>query len=161
MKSFKHFKFSEDMANPRDVSRQDTKDIAPLYKWLTQQSGKNIAKKDKHMAKTRDVVGAEIAKRAQEGEKDAKAVYRNLALDKLYHKGQSQFGEENTINEVDSKYIVAKSPKDNKWYAMGHVGSNKWMPVSDGFKSKAEAKKWAKIQTQVVNPAAEKELGGI
>ena len=168
MKSFKHFKFSEDMANPRDVSKQATKDIAPLYKWLTQQSGKEVAKKDKRWAKTRDAVAAEISKRAKEGEKDARDVFMKMKIDRLHAKGQTQRGlyagatnESVTINEWDSKYIVAKSPNDNKWYAMGHVGNNKWMPVSDGFKSKAQAQKWAKIQTKVVNPAAKKELGGV
>ena len=64
------------------------------------------------------------------------------------------------ITEVDSKYIVEKNPHDNLWYAMGHVGRNKWMPVSSGFKSKAEAKKWAKSQTKV-DVAARGEVGGI
>ena len=59
-----------------------------------------------------------------------------------------------------SKYIVAKNPHDKKWYAMGHVGSNKWMPVSNGFKSKPEAQKWAKSQGQV-DKAARREVGGI
>ena len=39
------------------------------------------------------------------------------------------------ITEWDSKYIVEKNPHDKKWYVMGHVGKNKWMPVSNGFKS--------------------------
>ena len=43
---------------------------------------------------------------------------------------------------------------------MGHVGRNKWMPVSSGFKSKAEAKKWAKSQTKV-DVAARREVGGV
>ena len=163
MKSFRQFIYTEDMANPRDVSRQATKDIAPLYKWLTQQSGKNLVKKDKHWAKTRDAVAAEIAKRAQKGEKDAKAVFRNLELDKLWKKNRPKFAmaSEEALEEWDSKYIVEKNPHDKKWYVMGHVGRNKWMPVSNGFKSKPEAQKWAKIQSKVVNPAAAKELEGI
>ena len=64
------------------------------------------------------------------------------------------------INEADSKYIVAKNPSDKKWYALGHVGSNKWMPVSDAFKSKAEAQKWAKSQAKV-DIAARGEVGGV
>ena len=64
------------------------------------------------------------------------------------------------INEADSKYIVAKNPSDKKWYALGHVGSNKWMPVSDAFKSKAEAQKWAKSQGKV-DIAARGEVGGV
>ena len=162
MKSFRQFIY-EDMANPRDVSRQATKDIAPLYKWLTQQSGKNLVKKDKHWAKTRDVVAAEISKRAQKGEKDARAVFRNLELDKLWKKNRPKFAmaSEEALEEWDSKYIVEKNPHDKKWYVMGHVGRNKWMPISNGFKSKPEAQKWAKIQSKVVNPAAAKELGGI
>ena len=64
------------------------------------------------------------------------------------------------ITETDSRYIVEKNPHDKLWYAMGHVGSNKWMPVSSGFKSKAQAQKWAKSQTKV-DSAARKEVGGI
>ncbi len=65
------------------------------------------------------------------------------------------------ITEVDSKYIVEKNPHDKLWYAMGHVGSNKWMPVSNGFKSKAQAQKWAKSQTKVVDVAARGEVGKV
>jgi len=64
------------------------------------------------------------------------------------------------ITEADSRYIVEKNPHNKLWYVMGHVGSNKWMPVSDGFKSKAQAQKWAKSQTNV-DSAARKEVGGI
>ena len=53
------------------------------------------------------------------------------------------------LNEVNSKYIVSMNPSDKKWYAMGHVGNNKWMPVSSGFKNKAQAQKWAKSQDKV------------
>ena len=65
------------------------------------------------------------------------------------------------ITEVHSKYIVAKNPNDKEWYAMGHVGSNKWMPISNGFKSKAQAQKWAKIQSTTVDPAAQGEVSGV
>jgi hypothetical protein len=65
------------------------------------------------------------------------------------------------ITEAHSKYIVAKNPSDKKWYALGHVGSNKWMPVSDGFNSKAQAQKWAKSQEEVVDVAARREVGGV
>jgi len=64
------------------------------------------------------------------------------------------------ITEADSKYIVEKNPHDGKWYAMGHVGRNKWMPVSSGFKSKAQAQKWAKSQVKV-DIAARGEVGGV
>ena len=40
------------------------------------------------------------------------------------------------LEEANSKYIVSKNPQDKKWYVMGHVGRNKWMPVSNGFKNK-------------------------
>ena len=53
------------------------------------------------------------------------------------------------LEEVNSKYIVSKNPSDKKWYVMGHVGNNKWMPVSNGFKNKAQAQKWAKSQDKV------------
>ena len=65
------------------------------------------------------------------------------------------------IHKLHSKYIVAKNPNDKEWYAMGHVGSNKWMPVSNGFKSKAQAQKWAKIQSTIVDPAAQGEVSGV
>jgi hypothetical protein len=64
------------------------------------------------------------------------------------------------ITEADSKYIVEKNPHDGKWYAMGHVGRNKWMPVSSGFRSKAQAQKWAKSQVKV-DIAARGEVGGV
>ena len=63
------------------------------------------------------------------------------------------------LKEVNSKYIVSKNPSDKKWYAMGHVGSNKWMPVSSGFKNKAQAQKWAKSQDKV-DIAARGEISG-
>jgi len=53
------------------------------------------------------------------------------------------------LEEANSKYIVSKNPSDKKWYVMGHVGSNKWMPVSSGLKNKAQAQKWAKSQDKV------------
>ena len=63
------------------------------------------------------------------------------------------------LEEVNSKYIVSKNPSDKKWYAMGHVGRNKWMPVSNGFKNKAQAQKWAKSQDKV-DIAARGEISG-
>ena len=62
--------------------------------------------------------------------------------------------------EEASKYFVSKNPHDKKWYVMGHVGRNKWMPVSDGFKKEAQARKWAKSQDKV-DSAARGEIGGI
>ena len=62
--------------------------------------------------------------------------------------------------EANSKYIVSKNPSDKKWYAMGHVGRNKWMPVSSGFKNKAQAQKWAKSQDKV-DIAARGEMGDV
>ena len=64
------------------------------------------------------------------------------------------------LEEANSKYIVAKNPSDKKWYVMGHVGRNKWMPVSSGFKNKAQAQKWAKSQTKV-DKAAVGEIGDV
>ena len=61
--------------------------------------------------------------------------------------------------DENSKYIVAMNPNDKKWYVMGHVGNNKWMPVSNGFKNKAQAQKWAKSQDKV-DDAARGEIGG-
>ena len=63
------------------------------------------------------------------------------------------------LEEVNSKYIVSKNPSDKKWYVMGHVGNNKWMPVSNRFKNKAQAQKWAKSQDKV-DIAARGEISG-
>ena len=64
------------------------------------------------------------------------------------------------LEEANSKYIVSKNPNDKKWYVMGHVGNNKWMPVSNGFKNKAQAQKWAKSQ-DTVDSAARGEISGV
>jgi len=63
------------------------------------------------------------------------------------------------LEEANSKYIVSKNPNDKKWYVMGHVGNNKWMPVSNGFKNKTQAQKWAKSQDNV-DSAARGEISG-
>jgi hypothetical protein len=66
-----------------------------------------------------------------------------------------------SINEADSsKYIVEKNPHDKLWYVMGHVGRNKWMPVSSGFKDKGKAQKWARSQSKV-DSAAKGEVSGV
>ena len=62
--------------------------------------------------------------------------------------------------EEASKYIVSKNPHDKKWYVMGHVGNNKWMPVSNGFKNKTQAQKGAKSQDNV-DSAARGEVGAV
>ena len=62
--------------------------------------------------------------------------------------------------DENSKYIVSKNPNDNKWYVMGHVGRNQWMPVSNGFKNKPQAQKWAKSQDKV-DSAARGEIGDV
>jgi len=63
------------------------------------------------------------------------------------------------LDEANSKYIVSMNPNDKKWYVMGHVRNNKWMPVSNGFKNKAQAQKWAKSQDKV-DIAARGEISG-
>ena len=68
--------------------------------------------------------------------------------------------KQHIINEVDSKYIVAKNPSDKKWYVLGHVGRNQWMPISDAFKNKVDAQKWAKSQGKV-DIATHGEVGGV
>ena len=64
------------------------------------------------------------------------------------------------LEEANSKYIVSKNPSYKKWYVMGHVGNNKWMPVSNGFKNKVQAQKWAKSQDNV-DSAASGEISGV
>ena len=68
-------------------------------------------------------------------------------------------GSKRKVEEANSKYIVSMNPNDKKWYVMGHVGNNKWMPVSNGFKNKAQAQKWAKSQDKV-DIAARGEISG-
>ena len=69
-------------------------------------------------------------------------------------------GSKRKVEEANSKYIVSMNPNDKKWYVMGHVGNNKWMPVSNGFKNKSQAQKWAKSQDKV-DSAARGEIGDV
>jgi len=48
-------------------------------------------------------------------------------------------------------YIVKKSPNDGLWYALGLIISDKpyYMPVSKGYKRKADAAKYAKRQPAI------------
>ena len=62
--------------------------------------------------------------------------------------------------DENSKYIVSKNPNDKKWYVMGHVGNIKWKPVSNGFKNKVQAQKWAKSQDKV-DSSARGEIGAV
>ena len=64
------------------------------------------------------------------------------------------------LKEANSKYIVYKNPHDKKWYVMGHVGNNKWMPVSSGFKNKTQAQMGAKSQDKG-DAAARGEIGAV
>ena len=43
---------------------------------------------------------------------------------------------------------------------MGHVGNNKWMPVSNGFKNIIQAQKGEKSQDKV-DSAASGEISGV
>jgi hypothetical protein len=79
---------------------------------------------------------------------------------KVMHRGKwIKTNTGKAFEEANSKYIVSINPNDKKWYAMGHVGRNKWMPVSNGFKNKAQAQKWAKSQDKV-DIAARGEISG-
>ncbi len=78
---------------------------------------------------------------------------------KVIESNESMLTFKEYLKEVNSKYIVSKNPSDKKWYVMGHVGSNKWMPVSSGFKNKSQAQKWAKSQDKV-DIAARGEISG-
>ena len=62
--------------------------------------------------------------------------------------------------KIQLKYIVKQNPSNKLWYALGHVGRNQWMPVSDGFKDKSKAEKWAQSQSKV-DKSAGKEVGGV
>ena len=79
---------------------------------------------------------------------------------KVIESNESMLTFKEYLKEGNSKYIVSKNPSDKKWYAMGHVGNNKGMPVSSGFKNKAQAQKWAKSQDKV-DSAASGEISGV
>ena len=79
---------------------------------------------------------------------------------RVMHRGKWIKTKTGKAFEEASKYIVSKNPHDKKWYVMGHVGNNKWMPVSNGFKNKTQAQKWAKSQDKV-DIAARGEMGGV
>ena len=70
------------------------------------------------------------------------------------------FGQYTTEAKTSSKYIVKQNPNDKLWYALGHVGGKQWMPVSNGFKDKSKADKWAKSQPKV-DRAAKQHAGEI
>ncbi|GAH80374.1 unnamed protein product [marine sediment metagenome] len=44
------------------------------------------------------------------------------------------------------KYDVARNPHDKKWYVIGNCADGYWLPISYGFKTKAEAIKGITIQ---------------
>ena len=54
------------------------------------------------------------------------------------------------LEEVNSKYIVSKNPSDKKWYVMGHVGRNKWMPVSSGVAGSSVIASTSKVSVAAV-----------
>ena len=58
-------------------------------------------------------------------------------------------------------YIIVQRSKDKKLYVVGHTGyKNKYMPISNGMKSKHEADKWASKQ-KAVDKLAPCGLGAI
>jgi hypothetical protein len=68
---------------------------------------------------------------------------------------------DNYLTERD-QYIVKQNPNDKLWYVLGDIDAGSktyWMPVSQGFKSKAQADAYAKKQP-MADKAAKKELQG-
>lgn len=66
--------------------------------------------------------------------------------------------------DKSKKYQVAKNPHDGLYYAIGFCGSNpkgtrQFMPISQGYSSKAEAEAFALSQHKV-DKAMARELGG-
>jgi hypothetical protein len=62
---------------------------------------------------------------------------------------------------LNEAYKVAQNPSDKLWYVLGDLkGTKYWMPVSSGFKSKAQADKYAKKQP-ASDQAAKSELAGV
>ena len=57
------------------------------------------------------------------------------------------------VDEAKEEYIVAKNPNDKLWYALGRIGKKEkkvyYMPVSKGYKSKADAEKYANDMPKV------------
>ena len=69
-----------------------------------------------------------------------------------------------TVEKIDNylkeeKYIVKQNPSDKLWYALGRAGKY-LMPVSSGYKSRAEAEAFAKKQP-MADRAAKQEIAGI
>ena len=56
------------------------------------------------------------------------------------------------------KYVVKQNPSDKLWYVLGNVGKY-FMPVSSGYKSKAQADAYAKKQPKA--DAAAKNLATV
>ena len=44
---------------------------------------------------------------------------------------------------------VTKNPNDGLFYVIGHTVGKQWMPISDGFKTHADADQWRKQQVKV------------
>ncbi len=55
------------------------------------------------------------------------------------------------------QYITAKNPNDGKWYALGYIGKNQYIPISDPCNSKKQALKEAK-HLEIAENAAKKDL---
>lgn len=46
-------------------------------------------------------------------------------------------------------YITAKNPKNNLWYVLGFCGKKYYIPVSNGYKNRKDAKHFAKLQPTI------------
>lgn len=78
MKSFKQHLLDETY-NIMSVKRLSTQDLGVVYKWLKwgNAAKTGFTDKDPDWAKSRDLIGSELGKRARAGEEDAKRALNN------------------------------------------------------------------------------------
>ena len=60
---------------------------------------------------------------------------------------------------MNTQYIARQSPHDELWYALGNCGGNQWVPISSGYRTRAEAQDHARLQPRA-DAAALREIAG-
>lgn len=60
---------------------------------------------------------------------------------------------------MSTQYIARQSPNDDLWYALGNCGCNQWMPISGGYRTRAEAQDHARLQP-MADAASVGEIAG-
>jgi uncharacterized protein YegP (UPF0339 family) len=55
--------------------------------------------------------------------------------------------------------LVRRNPHNGKWYVLGSIGNNQFMPISEGYETKHEAEA-RRIHLRKAQAAAKQELQG-